>query len=95
MNLAIYNLYSALLSIESSTIFTGTQKLLNDLSKALLIIAPIAAIICFIYMGIRKMNADEHEAPMWKKRMVSVGVGLVIALCASGIVAIVTSYYGS
>ena len=81
------------LTVQSSTLFTGTQKLLNDSSTALLIIAPILAALTLIYMGLRKMNADEHDAVMWKKRMISVGIALVIVVTASGLVALVTGYY--
>lgn len=83
------------LSLESSQFYTGTQQLLSDASRALLVLAPLAAAACWAYMGIRKMNAEDQEAIMWKKRMVGVGVGLIIAVGASAIVALVTHYYSS
>lgn len=46
------------LSLESSSLYTGTQSLLNDLSGLLLIILPIVAVIAVIYCAIRRMMAS-------------------------------------
>jgi len=81
------------LSVDSSELVTGTTELLNDISRALLVIAPIVAAVALIFMGIRRMMSDEHEIPMWNKRMIGVVVALVIAICASGLISVITSYY--
>lgn len=82
-----------LLSVQDSVIFTGTQKLLNDVSSALLIILPLSAAAILAYLAVRKMGAEEQEAPVWKKRMWGVGIAFIVGITASGIVSLVSGYY--
>jgi len=95
MNPMLYNLSAMFLSLESSTIVQGTKNLLNDASKALLVILPIAAGAAIIFCAIRRMMSDEHEIPTWNKRMAGIAVAAVIGVCASAIISVVTGYYSS
>lgn len=83
------------LGIGESQIATGTQKLLNDLTTWLLIIAPIAGTVCIIFFAIRRAMADEQDQKQWNNRIVAAVISVAIALLASVIIKLVTSYYGS
>jgi heme/copper-type cytochrome/quinol oxidase subunit 2 len=68
--------------IQSSTIYTGTKKLINDATTAAMIISPILTILLVIYFLIRKSAADEMDQKKWHNRiMIAVvcGIGVVVA----------------
>lgn len=80
-------------NLETSVVVTGTQKLLNDIGKVGIGLGIGVAVAGLIYCGIRKMMANEHDAPTWNKRMAGVLIGAVIVVVAGGIVTLVTGYY--
>lgn len=81
------------MNIQSSPMFQGLINLLNDLSTSLLWIAPILAAVMLGYYALRKMMADQHEAPQYDKKMKTVGICLAIVFGASALVSMLTFYF--
>jgi Na+/H+ antiporter NhaA len=78
---------------ESSTLATGTKKLIQDVMNWLVIICPIAGGAAGVTFLIRKGIADEQDGKMWMKRFwVAVACGVGGAL-VSGIISMLASYY--
>lgn len=80
--------------LQSSVIFTGTQKLLNDLSTILLVLAPIVCIVLLVSFSIVKAGANEMDEVKWGKRQRNVVICVLIAMLASTIIKLLLSYYG-
>ena len=76
-----------------STIATGTQRLLEDVSKWLVVLSPISAGAVCVYFIIRRGMADEQEGKMWQHRIVTAIVCGVGGMLAGGIISLVSSYY--
>lgn len=79
--------------LETSKVVTGTQKLLDDITNVLLILAPVVAAACIIYFAIRHSGADEMDQKKWKQRMIVAAVSAVVAVLASALVKLLISYY--
>lgn len=79
--------------VQSSVLFTGTQNLLNSITTALIVIAPLVAIALTIYFAIRRSGADEMDQKMWGKRIANAWICAAIAVAGSGLVTLVMSYY--
>lgn len=79
--------------IANSTLVTGTQNLLNDITTVLLVLVPIVGAICIIVFSIMRSQADEQDKKMWTGRIKTALISTIIAFCASGIVNLVVSYY--
>lgn len=79
--------------IGNSTFAKGFQKLLEDLSKWLIIIAPIATGLLLIYFFIRRGACDEHEQKNWNKRIVSALVCGTLAIGASLVIQMFEGYF--
>lgn len=79
--------------IGSSDFAKGFQKLLEDLTKWLIIIAPIVTGCLLIYLFIRRGAADDHEQKQWNKRIVSALVCGVLAVGASLVIQMFNGYF--
>jgi len=79
--------------LASSKAYTGTQSLLNDLSGILLVAAPIVGTACIIYFAIRRSAADEMDQKKWNQRIIIAIVSIIIAVVASSLISVITSYY--
>lgn len=79
--------------IASSTAVTGTKNLLNDVSNALLVIAPIIGTVCIIYFAVRHGAADEMDQKKWKQRIVVAAVSIIVAVIASALINVLIGYY--
>lgn len=79
--------------IGGSVAFTGTQKMINDATTALLVIAPIAGIVCTIYFFIRRSAADEMDQKKWNNRIVTAIVSTIGAVLAASLLNIIIGYY--
>lgn len=73
---------------------TGTTRLLNDLSAALLVISPLLAVVLTIYFSMRKGAAEAQEQTMWEKRKRTLWISCAGAFLASGIIQLIQAYYG-
>lgn len=79
--------------IGSSKLVTGTIKLCNDVSSALLIIAPLLGSCFLAYFFVRKNGADDTDQKQWDKRIKITFVCVIGAFVASGVLNTVTGYY--
>ncbi|AFM01448.1 hypothetical protein Desde_3156 [Desulfitobacterium dehalogenans ATCC 51507] len=80
-------------TIQESKIFTGTIKMLNDGTTALMIAAPIIGALVIAYFLIRRSAADEMDQKQWNKRVFVALVSVVGVELVSVIINVVTSYY--
>lgn len=81
-------------SFESSTIATGTEKLLSDVAGWLTGIGLTVGTVAAVYCLIRKSMADEVDGKMWNKRLVTAIICAVAVALVGGIIALISSYYG-
>ena len=80
--------------INSSVFATGTKKLLNDGTKLMLVLAPIAGGLAIAFFAIRKMLCtDEMDHKKWDKLIKVTIVAVIIAETASAAISVITSYY--
>ncbi len=77
----------------NSKLATGTEALINDVTKWLMVISPIATVLFVVYFLIRKSAADEMDAKKWNNRIVVALVCCVGAVLASAIVNLLVGYY--
>ena len=89
----IQNVYASG-KLQSSTLFKGTQKLLQDASNALLVLAPIIAGVVGIYFGIRLSMADEQDKKPWANRLRILGIGFIITITITALISVISGYYG-
>lgn len=89
----IQNVYASG-KLQSSTLFKGTQKLLQDTSNALLVLAPIIAGVVGIYFGIRLSMADEQDKKSWANRLRVLGIGFIITITITALISVISGYYG-
>lgn len=80
-------------TIQESKMFTGTIRMVNDGTTALIIAAPIIGALLIGYFLIRRSAADEMDQKPWNKRVFVALVSVVGVELVSGIVNVVTSYY--
>lgn len=74
--------------------FTGTKRLLNDLTTAAMVLLPIIVVILVIYFNVRKAGAEQDEQRMWTKR-IKVALGCLIGgEVAAGLVNMIAFYFG-
>lgn len=79
--------------LQESVAYTGTMKMLNDASGALLVAAPVVGIVCVIYFAIRHGAADEMDQKKWKQRIIVAIISVIVAVLAAAIISTITSYY--
>lgn len=79
--------------VSSSTLATGTKKLISDVTTWLLIIAPILTVVCIIYFCIRRSAADEMDVKKWNNRIVAAIVSCIGAVVASATLNVIIGYY--
>jgi len=79
--------------IESTSIVTGTQKLISDLTNWLLIIAPTVTILLVGYYLLRKSAGDEMDAKRWDSRIKIAIICCIGVVVMSGLISVLMSYY--
>ena len=79
--------------IESTTLVTGTQKLITDLTNWLLIIAPTVTILLIGYYLLRKSASDEMDAKRWDSRVKVAIICCIGVVVMSGLINVLMSYY--
>ena len=80
-------------SLASSKFVTDTQKLLEDATNVLIILAPIVTIFVVGYCFIRKGAADELDHKKWDSRISTAVVSCIGVISASIIVKLIMAYY--
>lgn len=79
--------------IQSSKIAQGTEKLIQDATTWLMVLAPVAAGLLIIYFCVRRSAADEMDQKKWNNRIVVAIVSCIGAVIGSGTLNIIIGYY--
>lgn len=79
--------------IQSTTLVTGTQKLISDLTNWLMIIAPTLTILLVGYYLMRKSASDEMDGKRWDSRVKIAIICCIGVVVASGLINVLISYY--
>lgn len=82
-------------AIESSIAITGTKKLIDDVTGAALIIAPVFGGGLAVYFLIRRSAADEMDQKKWNNRIVTAVVSTIGAIVAVSLLNVIVGYYSS
>ncbi len=85
--------YAAGGGIGNSQIAKGTEKLIQDATTWLMILAPIVAGLLIIYFCIRRSAADEMDQKKWNNRVVAAIVSCIGAVLGSATLNIIIGYY--
>lgn len=80
-------------TIQESTIVTGTEKLISDLTSWLLILAPVLTILLVGYFFLRKAASDEMDSKRWDNRIKVALISCVGVIVTSGLINVIISYY--
>lgn len=79
--------------IQSTTLVKGTEKLIEDLSSWLLVIAPTLTILLVGYYFMRKSASDEMDGKRWDNRIKVAIISCIGVMVASGIINMLNTYY--
>ena len=79
--------------VQDSQIVKGTERLINDLTTWLIILAPIVGGLLIIYFFIRRSAADEMDQKKWNNRIVTAIISVIGAVLASATLNLIISYY--
>lgn len=79
--------------IGDSQIAKGTEKLIQDATTWLMILAPVLAGLLIIYFCIRRSAADEMDQKKWNNRIVVAIVSCIGAVLGSATLNIIIGYY--
>lgn len=80
-------------SIQDSQIAKGTQKLIQDATTWLMVLAPVMAGLLIIYFCIRRSAADEMDQKKWNNRIVVAIVSCIGAVLGSATLNIIIGYF--
>ena len=79
--------------IGDSKIAKGTEKLIQDATAWLMIIAPVVTVLAIIYFLIRKGMSEELDHKKWNTRIIVALVSCIGAVLAAVIVNLLMGYY--
>ena len=91
--LFIFTNYCFASGIQSTTLVTGTQKLISDLTNWLLIIAPTVTILLVGYYLLRKSASDEMDSKRWDSRIKIAIICCIGVVVMSGLINVIMNYY--
>lgn len=80
-------------AFEESKLATGTTKLIDDVTKWLLILAPTVGALVIVYFLIRRSHADEMDEKKWSNRIKVAVASVIGAVVASSIINVIVGYY--
>ena len=80
-------------TVGDSKIAKGTEKLIQDATAWLMIIAPVVTVLAIIYFLIRKGMSEELDHKKWNTRIIVALVSCIGAVLAAVIVNLLVSYY--
>lgn len=80
-------------TIGESQIAKGTEKLIQDATTWLMIIAPVAAGLMIIYFCIRRSAADEMDQKKWNNRIMVAVISCIGAVLGSATLNVIIGYY--
>ncbi|TYQ17836.1 UNVERIFIED_CONTAM: hypothetical protein Cloal_0208 [Acetivibrio alkalicellulosi] len=79
--------------IKDSKLVKGTEKLINDITTWLVVLAPVVTGVLIIYFFIRKSAADEMDQKKWDNRIVVAIISCIGAVIASATLNLLIGYY--
>ncbi|GKX31391.1 hypothetical protein SH1V18_38710 [Vallitalea longa] len=79
--------------VKDSKLVTGTEKLINDITIKLIILAPIISGLLIIYFCIRRSAADEMDVKKWNNRITTAIVSCIGAVLGSALINLIVGYY--
>ena len=79
--------------IGGSQIAKGTEKLIQDATTWLMVLAPVVAGLLIIYFCIRRSAADEMDQKKWNNRIVVAIESCIGAVLGSATLNIIIGYY--
>ena len=80
-------------SIGSSKLFTGTKSMFNDMKTPLIGLSSVIGIVMIIYNLICMKMADDMDTKMYKKKIGTIIVCLVLVVSVVALVPAILSYY--
>ena len=80
-------------NVADSKIAKGTEKLIQDLTTWLMVLAPVIAGLLIIYFCIRRSAADDMDQKKWNNRIVAAIVSCVGAVLGSATLNLIIGYY--
>lgn len=79
--------------IASSTLGTGTKKLISDASTFLMVLCPIAGAAAGGYFAIRRSMADQQDGKEWERRIKTAILSGVGGCLISAVITLISSYF--
>lgn len=79
--------------VAGSQIAKGTEKLIQDSTTWLMVLAPVAAGLLIIYFCIRRSAADEMDQKKWNNRIMVAVISCIGAVLGSATLNIIIGYY--
>lgn len=79
--------------IQNTKLFTGTQKLAEDLTSGLMGLALIVGTVFIVYFFIRKQAADETDQKMWDKRIRTAAISAIAVFCVATVLKVAVGYF--
>lgn len=79
--------------VSNSQIVKGTEKLINDTTTWLMVLAPVLAGLLIIYFCVRRSAADEMDQKKWNNRIVVAIVSCIGAVLGSATLNLIVGYY--
>lgn len=80
-------------SVQDSKLVKGTEKLIQDLTTWLMVLAPVVGGLLIIYFFIRRSGSDEMDVKKWNNRITTAIISVVGAVLASATLNLIISYY--
>lgn len=80
-------------SVSDSKLAKGTEKLIQDITTWLMVLAPVVAGLLIIYFCIRRSAADEMDQKKWNNRIVVAIVSCIGAVLGSATLNLIIGYY--
>lgn len=84
---------SAASGISDSKLAKGTEKLIQDATTWLMILAPVVSGLLIIYFCIRRAASDEMDHKKWNNRIVVAIVSCVGAVLGSATLNLIIGYF--
>lgn len=97
----VFTLYTMLMTsfpvyaddVKNSKLVKGTEKLINDVTTWLMVLAPIVTGLLIIYFCIRRGAADEMDTKKWNNRIIVAIVSCIGAVIGSATLNLIIGYY--
>ena len=84
---------SAAADLQGSVIYTGTAKLISDITGIFTILCPTICGLFAIVFAIRRGMADEQDGKIWNRRIITAVACGVAGGLISGLISLIANYY--